>query len=94
VQVYKESENGPEKTTNDFDQVPEGALLDRKKCRYAGQPLVGPHADGGELWPAYDSLLALLVWCMLGSPPGQLEAITRDVRRCDSLSILVSTQLK
>lgn len=80
-QVYRLSNNGPECTTHDWSAVPGNATMVWKKCRFAGQPLVIPHADPQECWPELDTLLAQLVWRLMGSPPGQLDKISSDLRR-------------
>lgn len=81
LQVYKTSASGPEYTTDDWNKVPANAIKLFKKCRYAGQPLVHPHATTEELWVVMDDVLAEISWHLLGRKEGELGSVKQQLSR-------------
>lgn len=82
VQVYKlNNSSSPEVTVKTWEEVPEGAIKVFAKCRYAGQPLVDPHATKEERWPAVENGLARLLWRLTGSNEGCYDKCLRNLRR-------------
>lgn len=89
LQVFKATNSAPESTTDSWDNVPDGATVVWKKTRFAGQPLVQPHAEPDECWEAMEEVLAQLLWHMLGSPTGQLDSTKDRLLRCAVHSTVV-----
>ena len=81
--MYKCGNAGPELIADEWSKLPPDATPVWDKSRFAGQPLVAPHADDAERWLAMEDALAHVSWHLQGAKDGTLDSVKASVTRCE-----------